>query len=374
VFPDDLNDKAADWVARELFDEDLASAVPWTLKRLDQTTFELVDQRFAGPWPMTHGYLVSLHEVSTRVQARDFAKKNRIKLLDDGGYFYKGTAEVLVRASIPPLEEHRTIDDFYRIVLASGVEATLGYRSLLFSRLVAEPAAEEFPSLPDTTTFTTMVLKDVDRDEVRDVAEQALFHFRRGFQGLTILPGRIPDFVSPPDVSPNTAAASRIAACAETTRPEAIAFYNRGVESEPVLGFLYLYRVLEACFDDVLKAEIAAWRSDALIDEVQLLTNVRGLTQKEDVWSLRRVLGAITDQATLDTAHRDALIQHPTADALASAVYLRRNSIAHGRRGQHARVLVPFCVSGEDGADDVRWLGLMKKLADAALMKWILGH
>lgn len=374
MVPDDLNEKTAEWVAHELFGEDLSLAVPWSLKRTDPGNFEFLDERFASPWRMSHGYLVALHEIGTRAQAVDFAKKNRISLLDDGGYYFKGTAEVFVRAIIPPVEEYKSIQDFYRVAFSTGIEATLGHRSLVFSRLIAEPAADEFPTLPDPDTLTTLVLKDVDREEVRDVAEQALFHIRGGFPGLAILPGRIPDLVIPPDPPPNTPASALVGGLAETTRPEAIAFYNRAIESEPVLGFLYLYRVLEACFDDVLVAEVATWRADPLVNEIDLLKRVRGLTQKEDVWSLRRVLGRIVDQAVLDRASQDGLIPEPTADALANAVYTRRNSIAHGRRGRHTRVLVPFCVSGKDGADDRRWRDLMKGLADQALAAWILGR
>src|SRR5207302_9525084 len=46
----------------------------------------------------------------------------------------------------------------------------------------------------------------------------------------------------------------------DTGRHETIAFFNRATESEPISGFLYFYRVLESCFDDVLEDAIHVWR------------------------------------------------------------------------------------------------------------------
>jgi hypothetical protein len=226
--------------------------------------------------------------------------------------------------------------------------------------------------MPDPSTVPTLVINGIDREDVSNTAEQVLYHLRREFAEATFLPARVPDLMMPPEAPAQLPKPARVVSSLRTSRPEAVAFYNRASESEPVLGFLYYYRVLEACFDDVLSFELSSWRRDPGITELDLLRNVRRLTQKEDLWSLRQVLGQVVNQVLLDQAHKHHLIDQASADALRDAIYNRRNSIAHGRRGQHARVLVPFCVASKDTQHDRLWWELMGKLASSALAKWIL--
>jgi hypothetical protein len=157
----------------------------------------------------------------------------------------------------------------------------------------------------------------------------------------------------------------------EAINSDAVAFLNRAIESEPILGFLYFYRVLEACFDNVLTARIASWRLDASTDELSLLKRVRKLTQKEDTWPLRQVLGVIVDQALLDQSAADGLLESDDVQGLVAAICARRNRIAHGRRSQHGQVLVPYSVSGAEGRPIGLWYQLMRRLAEKALAKWV---
>ncbi|MCY1034010.1 hypothetical protein OV207_21330 [Corallococcus sp. BB11-1] len=115
-----------------------------------------------------------------------------------------------------------------------------------------------------------------------------------------------------------------------------------------------------------------AWRHDKLLLGIDLLQKIRAIHQKEDVWSLRRVLAEIVDQKDLDGAQQENIIDVATADALAREIYLRRNSIAHGRKGQHRKVLVPLAHSFNDEAARERaWYQLLKQLAERAIDKWI---
>jgi hypothetical protein len=66
------------------------------------------------------------------------------------------------------------------------------------------------------------------------------------------------------------------------------------------------------------------------------------------------------------------LLPRADADALVERLYSRRNSIAHGRRGAHEEVLVPYCfVQATDGTHQ-EWRDFMKILAEDALRLWIL--
>jgi hypothetical protein len=376
-YPESLNDLDGTTVMRELFGEDPSTAW-WSLKRVSTGAFDWEDRRLNLNWTVTHGYLVSLHEVSTPAQAQLFAKKNKIHLFDDGGFYFRNVLEINIRCNgLSPPPGLISEGDLYRISTKNGIEAYVGYASMLFQRLVARPAVEVNERLPDPETLTTLVVKGVDRSEMHAAAEIVLYHLRVQFPGVSFEFWPLPQLhLAPPlNEAEDTSVSPRLAeSLYETSRPEAIAFFNRAQEAEPIQSFLYFYRVLEACFEDVLDQEVRSWRADLTVDTVQLLKNVRSLQQKEDIWALRRVLGKIVDQPMLDSAHAQGLISEASAEALTQAVYLRRNSIAHGRRGQHQEVLVPFGFSLVGDGQHRLWRDLLEKLATKALNMWLLGN
>ena len=162
----------------------------------------------------------------------------------------------------------------------------------------------------------------------------------------------------------------------DAKNPEVLSFFNRAVESEAIAGFLYFYRVLEFCFDNVLENKIEDWRKDSRIEANTLIRKIRRLiNEKEEKWALREVLGQIIDQAELDSAHHKRLIPDATADSLRDRIYARRNSIAHGRLGSNWKTLYPFGFSrGDSGAHDRLWYDLMKRLTEKSLQKWVFIH
>lgn len=376
MVPDDLKGKTGEAVALELFNEQLGQSAWWSLTRQDDVSFQWNDKRLGRSWRAKHGYLVALHEVSTSADARTFAKKNNIHLLSDG-FCFNSVAEVFIQCR--PLAAPELVcseEDLYRVRTESGIEASVGYPSALFVRLLGKPAAEDNPTLPDPKTLTTLVIRNVTTQQVPAYCELMLYHLRRAFKGQHFSYCRLADLpqtIDCEDGAEESEPPKLVDSVQETTRPEAVAFFNRAAESEPIAGFLYLYRVLEACFDDVFDAEVSSWRKDSAIDSLQLAQRFRKLHQKEDKWALRQVLGSLVSQAVLDDAHNKGLVPEASADALAESIYLRRNSIAHGRRGQHDRVLVPFGVSlGDTIQQDHAWLDLARKLADLAMDKWLL--
>ena len=377
MIPADLDGKDGPAVARELFGEAITDEGWWSLARADDRSFEWRDKRLGINWRATQGYLVGLHEVSTLSQASEFGGRNNIRLLKDGGLIFRACAELFIRcAPMPSPELVRSETDLYRVRTRSGIEASVGYASTLFARLIGRTAAEENEALPDPSTLTTVVIHGVDRDSVSKIAEVVLYHLRNGFAGMHFSFWPLQDYQNAPpfaNVLDDPAPAGLLDLVTEPVLPEAVAFFNRASESEPIAGFLYLYRVIEACFDVVLNAEVRAWRVDANVDEQELLRQVRKLQQKEDKWALRRVLGEVVDQPLLDRAHSQGLIAVASVDALTEELYTRRNSIAHGRRGQHDRVLVPNYFSSDDErVRDRAWYDAMRSLADRVMAKWIL--
>ena len=194
LYPDDLITKDWDEIARELFDED-PETYWWKLEKKDEKSFVWKDKRLEREWRASNGYIAALYEVSTHEQALDFSKKNRIHLFEDGGLYYKGVAELYIRCiGIPPREEVLDSRDLYRISTESGISADIGYCSMLFSRLVASPAAEANPSIPDPRTLTTLVISGVQREEIAGISELALYYFRKKFKGLAFQFWRLPDY------------------------------------------------------------------------------------------------------------------------------------------------------------------------------------
>jgi hypothetical protein len=377
--PDDLKGLDAAVTCKLLFGEDPEDNPWWSLEREDESSFRWTDKYLGVSWSATHGYLIALQEVSTVDQAFDFARKNRIHLFKEGGLSLKGkgVAELFIRTQgIPPRELAKTDSDLYRLRFRSGTLAKIGYGSMLFLRLVSGPAAEGNPNFPDPKTLTTLVLCGVEGDEVESVADLALFHFRRHFKGINFSFWAIKDLHLAPgfEESPEAPDPPNLVEGLENAhRPEAIAFFNRAKENGTITGFLYFYRVLESCFDYVINQEVQQWRSDTTLDCGNLIRKIKRLhSEREDKWSLRRVLGAILDQPLLEKAVSSGLIRSADAESLSEAIYTRRNSIAHGRGKMNEALLVPYGFPlGDTGQHDRSWYNLMEDLASRSLGKWI---
>ncbi|WP_147451190.1 hypothetical protein [Corallococcus llansteffanensis] len=375
MLPEDLNGKDGAAIAQELFGQNPEAPSWWSLERLDDKTLEWKDKRLGISWKTKHGFLVALREVSSLADAQAFASKNKIYLLPNGGFYFKNTAEIYIHSTGIPAPEHVvTTDDLYSISTATNLEATVGYSSQLFVRLVGTPLAEINKDAPEPYSVTTLVISQVEKDQVGGAAELALYHLRKQFPGLSLSfwpfteLGNAPRLPEPEqDVSP-----TKFEDLPNTERTEAIAFYNRALESPPIPGFLYYYRVLESCFDDILGATVDVWRKNTSISNTELLQKIRTIQHKEDTWSLRQVLSKIVNQKDLDEAHHENIIDTATVDVLAREIYLRRNSIAHGRKGQHRKVLVPLGHSfNDESARERAWYQLLKTLAERAIERWI---
>lgn len=375
-YPKDLSGKSGPEIAETLFGETFDESSSWSLVRVDDRSLEWTDLRLGVSWRTTAGALIALQEVSSVGDAQEFCAKNKIALLPEGAIHHRGVAEFpIVCSRVPPLP---TITGFaaseVRLHTRSGIEAKIGYPSFLFKKLVGWPLQEVDPELPDPETTTTLVLRGVDRADAHLVAELALYLIRESAGGAQFVFTRYKDLPTralqdPEAGTPLTLPADPLP---DTTRPQALAFFNRAEEAEPITGFLYYYRVLEACFEDVLGALVRQWRGDVGIQDVEFLTRVRKLKDREDTTGLRLVLGLIVDQPLLDDAHNAALITASGVDELVTAVYQRRNAIAHGRRGQHREVLVPLAFSDGRDAHDRAWSRVIRTLALRAITRFIL--
>jgi hypothetical protein len=374
LYPKDLDEKSGPDIGLELFGEDFEDA-SWSLQRVDEKYLTWTDKRWGISWKVTAGYLIALQEVSSVADAAAFCEKNKITLFQEGALHYRGTAEVPIVCSRPPPQPD--IGGFSNSILnirtRRGIEASLGYASFLFERLVGRPLQEKDPDLPDPKTVTTLVIRGVDRADVHHVAELALYLLREHGAGARFSFCRFADLAEQLlDTDSSTPLVLPVDPLPDTQLPEALAFFNRALESDPIAGFLYYYRVVEACFEDVLRAMVHAWRIDGALSDIELLARLRGLKDQEDKTGLRAVLGSIVDQSLLDTAALQALIPSASVDVLVTEVYQRRNSIAHGRRGQHKEVLVPYAFSAGRDAHDRAWYDLMATLARRALERYIL--
>lgn len=375
LYPKDLDGKSGPEIALELFGESFEDA-SWSLERVDDKFLTWTDSRWGMSWKVTAGYLIALQEVGSIGDAALFCEKNKITMFQEGALHYRSTAELPIVCSRPPPQPD--IAGFSASVLSihtrSGIEASLGYASFLFERLVGKPLQEANPDLPDPSTVTTLVIRGVDRADVHHVAELALYLLRENGGGARFSFCRFADLANGPLFDTDSSTPLNLPAdpLPDTRLPEALAFFNRALESDHIAGFLYYYRVIEACFEDVLRSMVRQWRNDGALSEMDLLARVRHLKDKEDKTGLRAVLGAIVDQALLDTAASQGLIPSASVDVLVTEVYHRRNSIAHGRRGQHKEVLVPFAFSPGRDVHDRAWYELMGTLARRAINRYIL--
>jgi hypothetical protein len=364
---------SAEQIKAELFGEQGDGPVSWSLTRGDNRNLTWRDSRLGFDFGVTQGFLVALHEVSAYAHAKEFAEKNRIALIENRGLIFRGTAEIAVRCAGLAQWVTQPTDPTYILQFIDGAEATLGFASPLFRQLVVRPAAEQNIQMPDPQTITTLVITNVDRTNVSGTAEVCLYHLRdyfptQGFEYVSL--DRPPIYRKDVEEveTPGTAGSLH-----GTLQPWAIAFFNRAVESEQLTAFLYFYRVLEACFDFVLSDEVGKWRGSPDVSILDLIKKIRSFGFREDKWALRRVLTEIVDQKTLDQAAADGLITQPNIDELVDKIYARRNEIAHGRRGQLSKVLVPFAVPvNETPHFDARWFDLMRKFAKECCTRWIL--
>lgn len=375
-YPKDLNGKSGPEIAEALFGETLDETSSWSLVRVDEKFLEWTDRRLGVAWRTTSGSLIALQEVSSPKDAQEFCTKNKIALLPEGALHYRGVAEFpIVCSRLPPLPTIAGFDaSEVRLHTRSGIEAKIGYASFLFQKLVGRPLQENDPDLPDPETTTTLVLRTVDRADAHLVAELALYLLRENAGGARFVFTRYRDLPGRPLTDPDSGSALTLPTdpLPDTARAEALAFFNRAEEGDPIAGFLYYYRVVEACFEDVLGALVQQWRADGSIPDVEFLMRVRKLKDQEDTTGLRLVLGKIVDQALLDDAHNNGLIPVAGVDELVTGVYHRRNSVAHGRRGQHREVLVPFAFSAGRDAHDRAWSRVMRSLASRAIGQYIL--
>lgn len=372
-YPDDLSGKTDKEVAQDLFG--ITPSMWWHLERATGNSFNWHELRFGEAWRATHGFLVGLHEVGSSESAKQFASRNKITLFDGGGLYYRNRAEFLIQCALPPKELLTGLEDLFQIQDVSGMCANVGYSSLLFQRLVASPAAEENGNLPDPTAMRTVILQGVEKSEVHQAAEVVLYHLREyfgkdHFRFCNI--GELRGLSDLDDESDSRVDPRLVEQLPQFSHREAIAFMNRAEEADAITAFLYYYRVLEACFDAVLEQQIATWRGDPKIDSLGLLKNFRKLQQREDVSSLRRVVGKLVDQQILDQACSAGLILSSTAEALCNGIYNRRNSIAHGRRGQHNQVLVPYAFYTDHEPSHLAWRDLAGNLATLAVKEWLV--
>lgn len=379
-YPEDLKDKTPSQIAAELYDEDLDTSIFFDLERTDYNILKWKDVRYGLELKATHGFLVALHEVSTTPEAKFFAEKNRIQIFQDGGIYLSGksVAELLILCNgLIPKSEMESEDDLYRIKFDSGIEANVGYGTLLFQRLIGGPAAEINQSFPDPKTLTTMVIRGIEKSEVSGFSELCLYTLRQKFPGINFEFSRISEIhkkLVDNDPLTDLPSSKSIDNLKFTERTEPFIFFNRANESDYIPGFLYFYRVLESFFDDVLNNTVDQWRIDSTLKSVDMLRNIRKMINidREDRWALRQVLGQIVDQQILDSASSINLISIPTADSLSNTIYRRRNSIAHGRRGEHKEILVPYGFNiGDSGLIDKDWYFIMRELAQRALNQWV---
>ncbi|MCY1034008.1 hypothetical protein OV207_21320 [Corallococcus sp. BB11-1] len=257
MLPDDLNDKDGPTIAQELFGRDPETPSWWSLERINNKHLEWKDNRLGLSWKVTHGLLVALREVSTPEDAASFALSNKIHLLPNGGFYFRNTAEILIHCNeIPAPEQVTTPDDLYGISTTANMEATIGYSSQLFVRLVGSPMAEINKGAQEPFSIRTIVISHIEKEQVGGAAELALYHLRKKFPGLSLSFGPFSDTGSMPGLLDleHPISPMRFENLLSTDRTEAIAFYNRALESPPIPGFLYYYRVLESCFDDILRA------------------------------------------------------------------------------------------------------------------------
>lgn len=377
--PDELEGLPAEAVTNRLFGE--GSARWWRLERNDHKHLLWHDERLGFQRSMTHGELVAFSEVSTPSQAEVHTKRNKIERLPEGGLFFKGqsVAELYLRCQgLYPPDELNSAKSLYQITIPASFTASVGYASEWFQRLVLRPAGEENPALPDPTTITTLTLGDTTLSEISGRAELAIYHLRRNFPQVRFSFWPLHKLALAPgwgdEVNPTPP--RHIKDLAGTTRYDAIAFYNRAIESDPIIGFLYFYRVLESCFDDVLSDEVQRWRQDTALQAQDLLGKFRHIqSEREDRWALQRVLSApVVEKPLLDDLAHQGLLSKADAKELCAAIYQRRNSIAHGRPGkQYSRVMVPYGFpDGLHGSHDRSFYKLLHQLADAALQRWIL--
>lgn len=375
-YPKDFDNKSGPEIAEALFDETFDDTSSWSLTRADEKSLEWTDNRLGVTWRTTAGTLIALQEVSSPKDAQEFCERNKITLLPEGALHYRGVAEFpIVCSRLPPLP---TISGFrtseVRLHTRSGIEAKIGYASFLFQKLIGWPLQEDDPELPDPDTTATLVVRTVDRADAHLVAELALYLLREYAGGARFVFTRYRDLPGRPLADPDSGSPLTLPSdpLPDTKRAEALAFFNRAEESDPIAGFLYYYRVVEACFEDVLGALVRQWRADGSIPDADFLGRVRKLKDQEDTTGLRLVLGAIVDQRILDDAHGNGLIPAAGVDELVTGVYHRRNSVAHGRRGQHREVLVPFAFSSGRDAHDRAWSRVMRTLASRAIGRYIL--
>lgn len=375
-YPKDFDGKSGPEIAKALFGETFDETSSWTLARVDEKFLEWADGRLGVAWRTTAGALIALQEVSSPKDAQDFCTKNKITLFPEGALHYHGVAEFpIICSRLPPLP---TIAGFnaseVRLHIRSGIEAKIGYASFLFQKLIGWPLQEQDPELPDPATTTTLALRTVDRADAHLVAELALYLLRENGGGARFVFTRYRDLPGRPLADPDSGSPLVLPAdpLPDTSRAEALAFFNRAEESDAIAGFLYYYRVVEACIEDELGALVQKWRADISIPDVEFLARVRKLKDQEDTTGLRLVLGAIVDQQLLDDAHNNGLIPAAGVDELVTAVYQRRNSVAHGRRGQHREVLVPFAFSAGRDAHHRAWSRVMRALASRAISRYIL--
>lgn len=366
--PEDLSPLECHEVAEKLFGRAPSPDDWWSLEKVSDTRFLLNDARLRIGLRVSAGFLVALHEVSNYQHAHDFARKNSIRVMQDRGIFLRSTSEIAIKCDgVPPMLPVGR--ERYKIEFADGVEATVAHASFLFQRLVALPSAESNLTLPEPSVLTTLVMTGVDIDNVTDVAERSLYALRdhlpdASFEFVplsaqSVLGDSLEDVFDEPQALETTFA---------TAHPWAIAFFNRATESEPLAAFLYYYRVLEACFDLVIEKKLNAWRSNSSLDATELLREVRSLVRTEDMFALRQVLGQIVEQSMLDEALEASILDVASIDDLTTKIYLRRNEIAHGRRGQHQKVLVPYSFPLNASADrDMHWQKVMRSLARKAI-------
>lgn len=374
MMPEDLKSLSSEEVADKLFGDLASSKEWWSLQKLEETKYVLWDKRLGIELRVTPGFLVALHEVSSYKHASEFAEKNRMRLVQDRGLLIRGTSEIAIKCNgVPPILTPGK--EKFHIQFANGIEATIAHASMLFQRLVAIPSAETNTGLPDPAALTTLVVRNVDLDVATDMAELCLYVLRDWFpeakfefaalSAINVLGENLEDTSDEIEI---------IHSDFSTAYPWAIAFYNRALESEPLAGFLYYYRVLEACFDLVISDKVKKWKNDSSTDLAALFREVRSLARMEDTFALRQVLGQIVDQPLLDEALSNGVLAHASVDDLTSKIYSRRNEIAHGRRGQHQQVLVPYSFAlNFSGEKDIYWHSLVGRLAKEAIEKWLRG-
>ncbi len=303
--------------------------------------------------------------------SNDYSKENNgITIYPNRGLKYGNYAEFSIICSSE-----------YPMFKLGDVEIEISKSSTLYELLVSQTDDKYH----DRTYMTTISLRGINKDNLKDYLYQALFIIGNylidnddteypvidEFIGEDYGMYSIKNFYINRNILPEPNSINNFSLFKNS---EVLSFYNAGMEiRDHELSFQYFYKVLEYFYiinrSDDFREKIEQYNSKNNIQK--FITEITKIYKDKEINQLKYLLSANLDElnSILEFAKEKDLIENTESDSLAEAIYKYRNSLVHGKSDDAFDLKLPELLNNEK---EINWIKVVHQISLILIKKYCL--